>query len=91
MRDLGLARGLLYRLVLVRQGAVEIRGVQPLVLDGFWGGSIVAVKPKVKDTRIVDYTMTIKLWYGTARREALIELPYLSDKWKLRFPAKGKQ
>lgn len=96
-RDLDKAQYLKHRFVLVRKGALTLRGAQPLDYNGYWDGTVLTVTPVVSDTpnpserRIVDYTLKVRLSYGTARTDTDVELSYLSDGWKPRFPEKGEQ
>lgn len=68
----------LNRLVLVRKGAIEFKGPQPLEHNGFWSGIVHSVKGN---------TLYIRLDCGTARQNKVIQLPIESDGWKIRYPS----
>ena len=85
------ATSLKNRMALVRPDKTTFDGgVQPLVLDGMWSGTITDVDPIEKDGAVVGYVLKIKLSFGTARQERWITTAFSSDNWKLRFPQKGE-
>jgi len=81
------------RMVLVRKGIVEIKGVQPLDSirpPGFWDGTIVSAKEKVTEGVLVDHVLGVRLSFGTSRNDMVINVSFLDERWKLRYPGKNE-
>lgn len=81
----------LNRMILVKKGIVEIKGVQPLdsMRAGFWDGTILSSKERLVNDVVVDHILKVRLSCGTSRKDIVIDVSFLDDRWRLRYPGKN--